>query len=426
MRTWTLALTVIGFGAMELAVVACGSDNDTSTLTGEDAAKSEATSDDAPTSDSSNSDASSLDASDASDTATATDGSLLGDGGIPSGHQLAVGNSHSCRIKAGAIKCWGKNDKGQLGNGTMSPAASFVDVIGITNAVEIAGGGDRTCARLSTGHVKCWGDGDGGRLGNNATASSGTPVDVSNLVDAIAITAGDYNTCVLRSNGHTACWGSNGIGDGSSTRSVPTEPTPAFTDAVGIGAGWGHTCVLRSNGSAKCWGTYNVWGQVGDGTKQDRTTPVDVLGITNGSTVALGTYHSCARLSNATVACWGNNQGGQLGLGTKDEGDHSATAVPGLTDVASIYGNGFGTCAITTNGTPYCWGSSPGTGFGASTSPQEVTALGKTTEIAGGSGHTCALKANGEIACWGYSSSNELGYDAGGAQVLMPVVVSGI
>jgi alpha-tubulin suppressor-like RCC1 family protein len=341
------------------------------------------------------------------------------DAGVIVGHQLAVGDLHTCRIKLGAIKCWGGNANGQLGDGNTGASSPPVDVTGITTAVEIAAGADFTCARLASGGVKCWGAGDNGKLGNNIEMGSPTPVDVFGVTDAIAIASGAYHTCIIRSNQHVACWGQNGnrIGDGQPIATepyvlVPTEPSPKITDAIAISAGYSHTCVLHANGTASCWGLQNTWGQIGDGTTTDRPTPVDVITLSAGDQLALGTSHSCARQTDAGILCWGNNQSGQLGLGGRDDLDHPPTVVPGLPPVARVQPTGFGTCAITTTGTTYCWGENPGVP-GKRFSAQTVSGLGPTIEIEGKDTHTCARLANGELWCWGDNQFGALGADAG-------------
>jgi alpha-tubulin suppressor-like RCC1 family protein len=356
------------------------------------------------------------------------------DGGVVAApHLLAAGNTHTCRIKAGAIKCWGQNTVGQLGSGSTSGMSPPVDVTGITNAVEIAAGYDFTCARLATGGVKCWGDADSGKLGNNVgVGHSATPVDVVNLTDAIAIAAGEYHACALRSDHHIVCWGDNSwrIGDGKDASQepyvgVPTEPVPAITDGVAIGAGWGQTCVLRSTGSAKCWGSYNAWGQIGAGNKLDQPTPVDVVNLTTGDQLGAGTYHTCARLTDAAVQCWGNNQGGEIGIGTSDSLEHSSPVnAINLPPVALLQVNGFGTCAITAAGVPYCWGGNAGSAA-TITSPAVVSGLGQTVEIAGFSTHSCARLANDQIWCWGDNQYGELGADAG-PKSDVPVLAPGL
>ena len=90
--------------------------------------------------------------------------------------------------------------------------------------------------------------------------------------------------------------------------------TVAYAEGTDIALGGGHTCAVLTGGAIKCWG-YNGYGQLGDGTTTDRTTPVDVSGITTATSLALGDWHSCAVLTGGTIKCWGRNDYGLLGDG---------------------------------------------------------------------------------------------------------------
>ena len=135
---------------------------------------------------------------------------------------VSAGAAHSCAIRSGTVWCWGLNDSGQLGTQTPSDnAVSPVQVDGITDAVEVAAGGDHTCARLSTGTVKCWGANNLGQLGNGKTKDSTTPVTVDTssfggfpLTGVTGITAGRAHTCAMSTirSGTVWCWGANGFG----------------------------------------------------------------------------------------------------------------------------------------------------------------------------------------------------------------------
>lgn len=214
--------------------------------------------------------------------------------GISTAAALAVaGNSftegHSCAVLAsGAVQCWGANDSGQLGNGTnILESLTPVTVIGIDNATAVAAGANSTCALLASGAVKCWGsnwygqlgDGTGGPDGSNRSGSS-TPVFVTGISTATAITVGENHACALLSSGSAQCWGYNyngQLGNGTVwTSNIPVDVS-GLNGATRLAAGEEHTCALLSDGAMRCWGEGGD-GQLGNRRTTNANVPVNVVG----------------------------------------------------------------------------------------------------------------------------------------------------
>jgi len=198
---------------------------------------------------------------------------------------IATGGAFSCAIVSGGAWCWGYNAEGQLGNNSTSDFSYVpVQVYGLASGVTaIAAGNDFACAAVN-GAVKCWGANDYGSLGNNSTSGSNVPVQVDGLTSgATALAASDQggHVCAIVDGGAT-CWGENyfaQLGDGSSSADslVPVQVSGLTSGATAITAGVGHTCAVVGNG-VQCWG-YNAYGEVGDGSYVQRDVPVEVSGL---------------------------------------------------------------------------------------------------------------------------------------------------
>ena len=334
---------------------------------------------------------------------------------------LAGGTYHTCAVAGGGVKCWGYNYYGQLGSGTLAYISIPGDVSGLASgASSVAAGSYHACAVTSGGGVKCWGYNYYGQLGDGTTTQRTTSVDVNGLGSGIvSIAAGSSHTCALTTTGGVKCWGynSNGqLGDGTTTqRTTAVDVSGLGSGIVSIAAGSSHTCALTSAGGVKCWG-YNYYGQLGDGTTTQRTTPVDVSGLGSGIvSIAAGSSHTCALTSGGGMKCWGYNSYGQLGDGTTTS--HSTPAdVSGLTSgVAAVASGYYHTCAVLAGGGVQCWGYNnygqlgDGTTTNRST-PGDVAGLASgTTSVAGGAYHTCAIVAGGGVKCWGYDAYGQLG-----------------
>ena len=215
------------------------------------------------------------------------------------------------------VECWGDNEAGQLGTYSGSRSSVPVAIGGITTAIAVAiNSGTYGCALLASGAIKCWGSNVDGQLGDGTTNPSGTPVNVVGISTATALASGRYSTCAVLANGTVQCWGSNldgQLGDGTNKNysNVPVTVTGIST-AVSITAGGYHHCAGLRNGAVKCWGL-NAAGELGNGTRTDSNTPVRVHSTTGPIKLMSGVDYNCALYSSGEMKCWGYNGFGQLG-----------------------------------------------------------------------------------------------------------------
>ncbi len=276
---------------------------------------------------------------------------------------VAVGQASACAIlDNGAVRCWGRNDLGQLGlgdtanrgdgPGEMGDALPAVDLGPGRTAVSIAAGPFHMCAVLDNGAVKCWGYNGNGQLGLGDTATRGDgPGEMGAALPAVALgtgrtarslALGTFSTCALLDDATVKCWGSNDfgqLGNGSGSSAAVGDGPGEMGDSlaavqlgtgrttVELAAGLAHVCARLDNATVKCWGRGNH-GQLGNGSPSDVGRFAIQMGdnlaaadLGTGRTavgLAAGNDYSCARLDDGTLKCWGGNDFGQLGLGDTD------------------------------------------------------------------------------------------------------------
>ncbi len=294
---------------------------------------------------------------------------------------LSVGRFHACAISnGGGVSCWGRNSYGELGNGTSGTDTGVPQqVVGLASGVVAVAAADfHTCALLIGGAVKCWGNNLYGKLGNNSTTNSAVPVDVVGLSSGVAvIAAGALGTCSVMDSGGLKCWGSNqfgSVGDGSGVDRLTPVDVPGLTSGVAtVSVGAGHVCATSTSGALKCWGN-NGFGQVGDGSTSNRLVPVDVVGM--GSTVtsvSAANGLTCAVANGTALSCWGHNSEGQLGDTTTTD-RWVPVGVSGLASgVAGASGGTAHSCARIVDGRVKCWGNNSVGQLGDNTTAPHVS-----------------------------------------------------
>lgn len=234
----------------------------------------------------------------------------------------------------------------------------------------------------------------------------------------VKIATGRAHTCIVTSTGGVQCWGANDqgqLGDGTNNDSLKPVNVLGFTNGVAaISAGANHTCARTSPGGIKCWGG-NGTGQLGDGTKIDRSTPVGVLKSGGPATfdsgvtaISAGDDHSCMVIVNAGVFCWGGNSFGQLGILSTSTSPLASGSFGVTTGTVSISAGTLRTCSVTSGGGIKCWGRE--LDFSAVKQPTDVKNLQSGfTAVATSGRHTCLLNTTGKVECWGQNIAGQVG-----------------
>lgn len=347
---------------------------------------------------------------------------------------ISAGAYHTCAVLGnGAVKCWGRNDVGQLGNRSNVSRSYPVQVAGLTaGVIGISAGRTHTCAVTISGAAKCWGDNQSGQLGNGSNIDSNRPVAVRGLNNGVAsISAGSDHTCAVLIAGGVKCWGAGGygrLGDGSNASSnVPLNVVDLGTQVKSIAAGGFHTCALLVDGVVKCWG-WSVNGQLGNGSTFDVEGPVTVIDLDEAVAISTGSLHTCALTTAGELKCWGSNGQKQLGR-SRIQQSASPLVVSGLgDDITTISSSGSSSCAMSSAGIAKCWGWNQFGGLGDGTTisrhqPVQVIGLTNLKAITVGSSHTCAVTALRRMRCWGYNQDGEVGNLGNAPTVLEPTLV---
>ena len=225
---------------------------------------------------------------------------------------IAAGRDHTCAVSPSrTVKCWGGNKAGQLGDGTTNDRLVATPVAGLDDGIiALSAGAFHTCAVTVQGAVKCWGENDSGQLGDGTTINRHVPTQVSGLTSGIvAIAAGGLHTCAVSAEGSVKCWGSGELGQlGPNTQKavlVPTQVRPLEEGMQAVSTGAMHSCAITPIGGVRCWGA-NLGGMLGNDAFDASAIPVHVPGL-RSKVVAMsaGSMHTCALTTAGGVTCWG-------------------------------------------------------------------------------------------------------------------------
>jgi alpha-tubulin suppressor-like RCC1 family protein len=274
--------------------------------------------------------------------------------------QLALADSSSCALLAnGTARCWGWNLQGQLGGDDRKESRPVpAPVPELSGAVEIALGTSHGCARLGDGSVRCWGENAAGEVGDSSGTkrAAATPVldpdTGGTLTGVTALALGGSHSCALMRDETARCWGLNNLGQlGTGThedwRYVPT-PVVGLRGVKRIAARSYLSCALLGDGTVHCWGG-------GAGARHATGVPLPVEGLTRAASLVIGgRSKACARLDDGALSCWGSASGDTPPLGAVEE---------------AALGWGF-RCARGAPGWVKCWGENEHGSLGDGTREQ--------------------------------------------------------
>ncbi len=338
---------------------------------------------------------------------------LVSDGG---GYlSVAAGQAHAAGIKEdGTLWLWGRNDEGQLGDGTLisRSAPQRVVTAGTMTWTHVACGSRHTVARRSDGTLWAWGSNSDGQLGLGSTVGALYPAQVGTASNWAGISCGFSHTSGRKADGSLWMWGDNSqgqLGDGTIGDRLSPVPIGTALDWVEVVCGAQHTCGRRAGGSLWAWGG-NTYGQLGDGTTTRRLAPKRIGLDSDWAGLGAGLYFSIGRRTNGTLWTWGNNTSGQLGNGTRTTGLAPAQ-VGTVTNWNSAQCGADCVVAGRADGSTWAWGDNSagqhGNGTIIDSDVPVVSIYGPWSSVAVGAASALAVR-QGVLWTWGTNDDGQL------------------
>ncbi|HEX6351513.1 hypothetical protein [Actinophytocola sp.] len=341
-------------------------------------------------------------------------------------------------VTPGTLLAWGRNNSGQLGDGTTTGRALPAPVPNLTGVIAFAEGSGFGLAVLSNGTVRAWGNNSNGQLGDGTKTDRATPAPVPGLNNVVAVAAGSGHSLALTADGKLFAWGRNligqlGLGVEGTDRLTPVQVNLGLSRVKALAAGDNFTVLLLSDGKVMTCGS-NGNGELGDGTKEPRATLAPVQNLVTVKAIATGRRHVMTLTSNGVIRAWGDNTNGQLGNGNTTDSPLPTTVNTDSLNgkVIAIACGGQHSLALMADSRVKAWGLNDEgqLGDGTTTSPRVFpvsTAVGGENAIAidAGFDHSVMLTTGGVVRAWGSNSEGQIG-DGTTTNRTRPTEVSGL
>jgi alpha-tubulin suppressor-like RCC1 family protein len=277
--------------------------------------------------------------------------------------QVSINELHSTAIKTtGELWVWGTNTNGRLGDGTATNRCSPVrEICSATDWCQVSAGWCHTAAVKTSGELWTWGRNNCGQLGDGTLTDICSPIrEICSATDWCLVGGGQSHTAAIKTSGELWAWGQNGYGQfGDGTTTDKCSPVREFCSATNwcqVSSGRNNIAAIKSSGELWGWGR-NTCGGLGDGATNTRCSPVrEFCSATDWCQVSANVEHTAAVKTTNQLWVWGRNGCGQLGVGTLTSSCSPAREFCSATDWCQVSAGGFHTAAIKTSGELWAWG----------------------------------------------------------------------
>jgi alpha-tubulin suppressor-like RCC1 family protein len=328
--------------------------------------------------------------------------------------------------KTGSLWAWGKNNYGQLGDGTTTARSSPVQTVAAgTNWSLVSGAGQYwggAAGGIKTdGTLWMWGENGQyyyGRVGDGTTTSRSSPVQIAGTTWK-QLSCGGRHTAAIKTDGTLWAWGVNnngGVGDGTTTaRSSPVQTSVGGNTWKMVSvAGYHSTAAIKTDGTLWTWGRSSTVINT-DFSPADKSTPVQAGSETTWKQVSLGYVHAGAIKTDGTLWMWGTANDGALGNNTTTNVYSPVQTIAGGYNWKQVSCGWYFTAAIKTDGTLWTWGLNSygnlgdGTTTARSSPVQTISMSTNWKMVSAGNYMAVGIKTNGTLWTWGTGGSGALG-----------------